>query len=104
MFTVSELEVDEGLDVARLHLDYDVDDGGDEEGAYDDVGHGEACHEALLPTVGQVMADETECHEAEHPGIAADDLPQQFGVEISCHLVKHREGCLHVAAAEEYPA
>ena len=36
---MSELEVDEGLDVARLHLDYDVYDGGDEEGAYDDVGH-----------------------------------------------------------------
>lgn len=70
------MEVDERLYIARFHLYHDVNNNGDEQSANKDICHGKACHDASLPAVGEIMADEAECHKTEHPWVSADDLPQ----------------------------
>lgn len=98
------MEINERLYIAGFNLYDDVYNGGDENGANKDIGHGETCHDMLLPAVGEIMTDEAECHKTEHPWVSADDLPQQFGMEVRGNLGYHRRACLHVAAAEENPA
>ena len=98
------MEINERLNVAGFNLYNDIYNSGDEQGTNEDIGHGETCHDMLLPTVGEIMTDEAESHKTEYPWVSADDLPQQFGMEVRGNLTNHRGACLHVAAAEENPA
>lgn len=101
---VSELEVDEGLDAAALHLDDHVDDGGDKQGTYHNVGLADGTDESVLPTVWQIVAHVAECHEHKDVFVAIEHLEQQFWMEIREDLLEHQPTSGKGGVAEENPS
>ena len=82
-----ELEVDERLDIAALHLNDDVDDCNDEQCTDKNVCSLHSSDDALLPGVGQIMGDKRQRNQHEYEFVAFNHLQEQFRVERSQHLL-----------------
>ena len=85
-----ELEIDERLDVARLHLDDGVDDDNQQEGLCRQGKPDDTTLAGFLPTVGQEMEHVAHGHEDEHHFVAAHQLAEELGLEVGHYLVNHR--------------
>lgn len=84
-----ELEIDERLDGAALHLYDDVDDKGDESGIDDDIAFAHEPDDAILPAVGEKMAEIAEEHEKQHVFVTSEHLRDELGMEVGEDLLEH---------------
>ena len=98
------MEVDEGLDVARLDL-HDAPCHGGEQQHLHPEGRGD--HRAACRGVGAAgehVQQITQPHEGEDAAVTGEHLGQQLQVEIVGDLMQHQLHGAHRIGAEEQPA
>jgi len=99
----SELEVDEGLYVARLDLNDEVDDDNQERCSCYHPTPLEPAYHAVLPRCRYGMGEE--CQEYHHEDILVgyEDVGQHLRIELREELGQHESHALEVGTTEEKP-